>query len=192
MHVHFLMPIMIVAFIFICCFIIVSWPRRMYKRQREEDSIIEAPSMRFTTGEAEADLFLQKCRELIKETARLSVGISNKKLLYETNDVITADKQICDYIEKHPANARQATKIVDYYFPTAVKLLGIYNDIARQRVKVSQMNETMEEIETTMDIILKAFHKHLAGLYEQKAIDVNSEIEVLKHMAKMEGLVEDK
>ena len=194
MHIQLIMLILIIAFIIGCCYFIISWPRKLEKQHYDSR---KPPSVTFekqprATGVAEADEFLLKCRGFIKEAALLSVGIKDQKLLDETNDVIAAGKQICEFIEKRPSNARQVSKIVEYYFPTAIKLLGIYNDISRQRVKVKQMNETMEEIETTMDIILKAFHKHISGLYEQKAIDVNSEIEVLKHMAKMEGLMEEK
>jgi len=193
------MLLIIISFIVGCCFIVISWSRKLEKGQDEVKpvlpSVVQQPVLPVApqvTGLPEADEFLFACRNFIREVEGLRVGIKDEKLAAEVGDIAAAGRQICDFIEKRPLNARNVVKIVDYYYPTTLKLLNIYSDISSQRVKVKQMEETMAEIESTMNVILKAFLGHIEGLYEQKAIDVSSEIDVLKHMVRMEGLTDER
>ena len=59
-------------------------------------------------------------------------------------------------------------------------------DSPTQSVEVS-----LKEIDKTMDIINEAFLKLLDNMYEDKVIDISSDISVLKTMLKQEGLLDD-
>jgi hypothetical protein len=161
------------------------------KKEHARHNPAEPPKPTPPTGSPEADAFVSQSKDFITEITSLCSKIEHEKLLDDLFELKAAGTQMYEYIIKHPANARQVAKVTNYYYPTVVKLLTSYNYVRQQQIKVERMNETLAEIETTMDIIVKTFHKYIDGLYSHKAIDVSSEIEVLKHMTKLEGVISE-
>ena len=81
-------------------------------------------------------------------------------------------------------------KLMDYYLPTAIKLLEAYRDLDAQPVQGENIISSKKEIEDTLDTLNGAFEVLLDDMFQDMAWDVSSDVSVLKTMLAQEGLTE--
>ncbi|MBC3888326.1 hypothetical protein GH810_08385 [Acetobacterium paludosum] len=110
-------------------------------------------------------------------------AISNK--LDRLEIVIT---KIFVYIEENPKEVPEIRKFMNYYLPTTLKLVKVYQDMDAEPIQGANIMATKKEIEETMDTINHAFENLLDGFYEDTALDVSTDISVLNTMLAQEGL----
>lgn len=79
-------------------------------------------------------------------------------------------------------------RLMDYYLPTAIKLLEAYEELDRQPVQGENIVTSKKEIEETLDTLNAAFERLLDNLFRDTAWDVSSDVSVLKTMLAQEGL----
>ena len=79
---------------------------------------------------------------------------------------------------------------MEYYLPTAVKLLEAYKDLDAQPVQGENIISSKREIEETLDTLNGAFEVLLDDMFQDTAWDVSSDVSVLKTMLAQEGLTE--
>ena len=80
---------------------------------------------------------------------------------------------------------------MEYYLPTAVKLLEAYEELDAQPVQGENILSSKKESEDTLDTLNIAFEKLLDDLFQETAWDVSSDISVLKTMLAQEGLTKN-
>jgi 5-bromo-4-chloroindolyl phosphate hydrolysis protein len=139
-----------------------------------------------------ADGMLSKGRALINELDGLDDEIKNVKINADINELKTVSLQIFDYLDKNPTDAKKARDIVEYYLPTAISLLRTYRDTADGNVHTDEMDDAMKKIDMAMQNIILVFERQLDSFYTNKALDVSSDIDVLKSMLRRDGLDSDK
>ena len=100
-------------------------------------------------------------------------------------------KRIFDRVEQDPDSVDDIERLMEYYLPTAVKLLEAYEELDHQPVQGENILNSKKEIEDTLDTLNIAFEKLLDDLFQETAWDVSSDITVLKMMLAQEGLTED-
>ena len=100
-------------------------------------------------------------------------------------------KRIFSQLEKHPENAPELHKFMNYYLPTTTKLIDAYRDIDGHSIVGENIQNTKREIEDTLDTINDAFEKLLDRFFADQALDISSDISVMKTMLAQEGLTED-
>ena len=81
-------------------------------------------------------------------------------------------------------------KLMNYYLPMTVKLLNAYADMDAQPVQGETILSSKKEIEDTLDTLNLAFEKLLDSVFQDTALDVSSDITVLKTLLAQEGLTE--
>ena len=72
-----------------------------------------------------------------------------------------------------------------------VKLLNAYADMDRQPVQGENIRKSKQEIEETLDTLNTAFEKLFDSVYADEALDISTDISVLKTLLAQEGLQED-
>ena len=77
---------------------------------------------------------------------------------------------------------------MNYYLPTTRKLVDAYRDLDREPIAGESIVKTKKEIEDTLDTINQAFENLLNSFFEEKALDISSDISVLHTMLAQEGL----
>lgn len=100
-------------------------------------------------------------------------------------------EKIFNYISEHPDNAPQIRKFMNYYLPTLLKLLNSYDVLKQQRIDGEHINASITDIEGMIHTMAVAFEKQLDKLFADEAMDIASDIAVLKTMLAQEGLTED-
>ena len=96
--------------------------------------------------------------------------------------------RIFDRVEEHPESAGDIRKLMDYYLPTAIKLLEAYEQLDKQPIDGENIRSSKMEIENALDTLNEAFEKILDDLFLETAWDVSSDISVLNTMLAQEGL----
>ena len=59
-----------------------------------------------------------------------------------------------------------------------------------QGIRGENIRRTMQEIETVLDTVVEAFNKQLDNLFQEEALDISSDIQVLENMMSQEGLLQ--
>jgi len=77
---------------------------------------------------------------------------------------------------------------MDYYLPTALKLLNTYAQMAMQDVQGANISEATRSIERSMDLLVTAFENQLDKLFQADALDVSADIAALEGMLNLDGL----
>lgn len=141
-----------------------------------------------SSGDAQADQLI----ELIAEN-RLQLKEINDRI---PDDVLSAEilrmERCCDSIlevlQKQPKQAMELRRFAKYYLPDAVKILDLYAELDEQGVKGENAAEVRREVEQNAQIIANAFEKQLDSLYEVRAMDISTDLDVLKGMLNGQGL----
>lgn len=146
------------------------------------------PPEAINTGNEELDEVLTAAMKYMNELTALDVSITSERIDKPLQDLVRICQQIFDYIKKTPGKVRQIRQFMNYYLPTTIKLLKNYDELSRQPVKGDNIKAAMAKIEETILVIRAAFEKELDSLYEDKAMDITVDIEVLENMMEQEGL----
>ena len=77
---------------------------------------------------------------------------------------------------------------MNYYLPTALKLLNTYASLSGQAVEGTNITEAKHSIERSMGLLVTAFENQLDALYSAEAMDISTDIEVLDGILKSQNL----
>lgn len=117
--------------------------------------------------------------------------ILDEKITNQITRMETATDKIFRYIAKHPEDASQIRKFMNYYLPTLLKLLNTYISFNEQGVQGGNITNTMENIEGILSTIADAFETQLDNLFADDALDISTDIKVLETILAQEGLTSD-
>lgn len=145
----------------------------------------------------EAQEISPEIQEMVQEGGRYITS------LREANDAIPGEvisakldkleliiSKIFESVIRHPEQAGEMKKFMEYYLPTTLKLVNTYREFDGLPVKGENVTTAMTEIERTMDTIIVAFEKLLDDLFQDTAFDVSADISVLEAMFAREGYKE--
>ena len=90
--------------------------------------------------------------------------------------------QIFKIIQEKPAKKNQASTFLNYYLPTTQKLLDSYADFEETGVSGQNLDQAKTRIADTMDNIIVGFERQLDMLYQDTAMDIDSDIRVMETM----------
>lgn len=159
-----------------------AWETQTREQEREEKRRQMDPQIRavIETGQKYIEK-LKVCNDAIPGEV-VSEKISRMEEL---------TRRIFERVEQDPDAVDDIEKLMQYYLPTAVKLLEAYEELDHQPVQGENILSSKKEIEDTLDTLNVAFEKLLDDLFQETAWDVSSDITVLKMMLAQEGLTEE-
>ncbi len=108
------------------------------------------------------------------------------KKLDDLEEILT---KIFAYVGQKPERLDQVHKFINYYLPTTIKLLNAYCGIEDSNITSTQTTKTKNEILDILDTIQIAFVSFFDNLYQEEALDISSDISVLKTMLHQDGLL---
>ena len=113
-------------------------------------------------------------------------GVSDK--LYRMEDIT---KRIFEEVRRRPELAKKLTMFMSYYLPTTTKLVKAYEDMESHAAEGENVRKAKKEIADSLDTINDAFETLLDSFFQDTAVDVSSDINVMKMMMQQEGLTPD-
>ena len=151
-------------------------------RELKEARIKEDPnSMEAIMAEGEA--WILKIR-------RANDALPGEEISRKLDQLESVTRKIFSTVEKKPEKLSEIRRFMKYYLPTTVKLVTAYQEFEAQPVQGANIQTTKQEILDILDTVNNAFAALLDSLYEHDALDISSDITVLKNMLAQEGLTE--
>ena len=122
---------------------------------------------------------------------RLYGSIQSPEVRERINELMRiSDKIIQDAVDD-PSDVPEIRKFLDYYLPTTIKLLNAYDRMSGQGIEGENLTKSMNSIEEMLDTAVDAFKKQLDSLFEDQALDIETDISVMNRMLEREGLTGD-
>lgn len=134
---------------------------------------------------------LDKGNAFIAQIRKCNDDIPGEEISAKIDRMELIVKKIFDRAEAHPEIVPDLKKLMDYYLPMTVKLLGAYADMDAQPVQGETIQKSKREIEATLDTLNQAYEKLLDSVFADTALDISSDISVLNTLLAQEGLAED-
>lgn len=113
-------------------------------------------------------------------------GVSDK--LSRMENIVT---RIFEQVRRQPDLAHNLSMFMDYYLPTTAKLISAYQEMDAQPVQGENIKSAKKEIEDSLDTINDAFERLLDSFFRDRALDVSTDISVMKTVLKQQGLTPD-
>ena len=129
--------------------------------------------------------------KILKELRRINDAIPDEEMSAKISRLETVSGKIFAQLKEDPDKLPQLRKFMDYYLPTSLKLLDTYAELDAQGVEGANISESKRRIEQSMDTLVTAFENQLDKLFQDDALDVSADIEVMEKMLYADGLAGD-
>jgi hypothetical protein len=142
------------------------------------------------TGDRDVDRRLADSLEALKRLREAAALAQAPGVAEELRRIDEAGRKILEAVAGKKARYDEVRKFMDYYLPTADKLIAHY----RQLVGAGSgpmVQKAVTGIENSLDMIALAFEKQLDKLYGDEALDITTDIQVLETMMASDGLTDE-
>lgn len=138
----------------------------------------------------ETRLLIEEGKESIRQIREANEAISGEVISQKLDRLEVILCKIFEYVESHTDELPETRKFMGYYLPTTLKLVNAYREMDAQPIQGENIQSAKHEIEETLDTINYAFENLLDSFYQDKAMDISTDITVLETMLAQEGLTE--
>ncbi len=136
----------------------------------------------------EVDAIVADGRKAMKEMGRLYASIKDPDVKVKINELMRISDKIVQDAIQDPSDVPQIRKFLNYYLPTTIKLLNAYDRMSDQGIEGENLSKSMKSIYDMLDTSIDAFKKQLDSLFENQALDIETDISVMNRMLAREGL----
>lgn len=150
---------------------------------------VKEPDPEPDTGNRQLDDAIRQGRNYIREIRRLNDEIPDQSLSDDLEEIERLTTEIFRQIEKSPEKLPKIRKMMNYFLPTTLKLVGKYAELQGQSA-LENVRTMLEEIRQLVSSVKAAFRKQLDNLYEHDVVDVTADIQVMEQMLSAHGLTD--
>jgi 5-bromo-4-chloroindolyl phosphate hydrolysis protein len=149
---------------------------------------VKEPEKPVSTGNAEIDALLAEGKKAVLEMERIKAAVRDEAVCAKIGELIIVTEKIFNDVKEDPADLKQIRRFADFYLPTTLKLLNAYDRMGSIGEAGENITSTMQRITAILDTTLEGYRKQLDALFANQALDIETDIVVLKDMLKREGL----
>lgn len=182
------------------CLMLTDESKRQYKdamhakklREQEEEKKRELEEAMENADPQEREVYRIKKEgeQCLKQLADSKLQIQSAEIKEKISQMEVRAARIFVSAAEHPESIFQTDKWFKYYFPSVMKLLNVYKDMEKQPVQGENIKKTRREIEESLDTMNVALEKLFDEMFQNVAMDISSDIQVLEAMLKQDGLTE--
>ena len=136
----------------------------------------------------ELDPIIEEGNRALSEMGRLYMSIKDPEVRKKINELMRITDKITQDAISDPADIPQIKKFMNYYLPTTIKLLNAYDRMSSQGIEGENLDKSMQNINEMLDAAIVAYKKRLDSLFENQALDIETDIQVMNTMLAREGL----
>jgi 5-bromo-4-chloroindolyl phosphate hydrolysis protein len=136
----------------------------------------------------EIDPIIQEGNRALSEMGRLYMSIKDPEVRKKINEIMRITDKIMQDAIADPKDIPQIKKFMNYYLPTTIKLLNAYDRMSSLGIEGENLDKSMKSINEMLDASIVAYKKRLDALFENQALDIETDIEVMNTMLAREGL----
>ena len=151
---------------------------------------IEATEEPQRTGDKKVDALIANGEKSITDMRGFSNAIFDETVRQKANELVSITDKIFKKLLVEPGVYSQVKRFADFFLPTTVKLLSTYVSFSQSGAKGENITSTLERINSALDTTLVSYRKFFDSLFENQALDIETDITVLDTMLKKEGLLD--
>jgi hypothetical protein len=156
----------------------------MGHRERERPREEPKAEPQAAQAEEQEDAILQEIRQV-------NDAIPDEVMTEKIHRIEEITGKILAYQKAHPDRESQLRTFLNYYLPTTLKILRAYAQLDAQGIEGENISAAKGRIEGMMDQVVAGFEKQLDKLFQDDAMDITSDVEVLENMLKKDGLSDE-
>ena len=161
---------------------------------------VEIPQEPVRTGDERIDALLQEGEKAVAELRDISSVIKNDAAIangvvvvddvvkLKLDEIIAVTDKIFKDLLEDPDDYKQIKRFSDFYLPTTIKLMRTYANFTKIGTNGENITETLERITNSLDMIIDSYKRFYDSLYENQALDIETDIRVLENILKKEWL----
>ena len=161
------------------------------RKQAKSNPTAKAAPVKKSYG-PEIDPIIQEGNRALSEMGRLYMTIKDPEVRQKINEIMRITDKITQDAIADPSDIPQIRKFMNYYLPTTIKLLNAYDRMSAAGVEGENIDKSMKNINDMLDAAIEAYKKRLDSLFENQALDIETDIEVMNTMLAREGLAGNK
>ena len=151
----------------------------------------EAPQPKKKAAAAEKPAGESQYQAILRQLREVNDAIPGEEMSAKIDRLEAITAKIFAAAEKDPEKLPKMRRFMDYYLPTALKLLNAYSQFDSQGGDGEVIRQSKRKIEQTMDVLVEGFENQLDNLFADDALDVEADIRVLQNMMAQDGLGQD-
>lgn len=131
---------------------------------------------------------VERAEAVLTEIRALNDAIADPEMSRKIDRIGEITGNIFAYLREKPDKEGKLRSFLSYYLPTTLKILGSYAQLEAQGVEGENISAAKERIEGMMDKVVEGFEQQLDRLFQDDAMDITSDVEVLERMLEKDGL----
>ena len=128
---------------------------------------------------------------ILREIRQINDDIPGEVMSAKIDRIEEITGKILKYQKEHPNKEGQLRSFLNYYLPTTLKILRAYAQLDAQGIEGENISAAKKRIEDMMDQVVYGFERQLDKLFQDDAMDITSDVEVLENMLKKDGLSDE-
>ena len=141
-----------------------------------------------TTGDAQVDALLALGRDNVRSVRSAARAVNDGDVRKKAEKIADLTEKIFAQLADSPENYSQVQRFASYFLPAVLKLLSSYSNLESQGASGENISKTSERISQVLDTTISAYERQLDALFTDEALDIETDIEVMKSMIKNQGL----
>ena len=131
---------------------------------------------------------VERAEAVLTEIRALNDAITDPEMSRKIDRIGEITGNIFAYLREKPDKEGKLRSLLSYYLPTTLKILGSYAQMEAQGIEGENISAAKERIEGMMDKVVEGFEQQLDRLFQDDAMDITSDVEVLERMLEKDGL----
>ncbi|MCU6716631.1 5-bromo-4-chloroindolyl phosphate hydrolysis family protein [Roseburia amylophila] len=156
---------------------------RYYRKQMEE-------RLRMEERTREMQEILNQGQRYVEKIHESNDIIKDKIISQKLDRMESVVSMIFHEVDINPQHADKLGMFMNYYLPTTEKLLEAYIEIDEKQVKGKTLQKVKKDIEESIDKIIDSFEGILDKFYQEKELDIATDISAMEILMKQDGLIE--
>ena len=129
--------------------------------------------------------------DILREIRQVNDSIPDAVMSAKIDRIEEITGKILKYQKEHPNKEGQLRSFLNYYLPTTLKILRAYAQLDAQGIEGENISAAKRRIEDMMDQVVYGFERQLDKLFQDDAMDIASDVEVLENMLRKDGLSDE-
>ena len=176
-----------------CAYLMGKHAAKKEQKQAEAPAAEAQPAQQKTAAPQksygpEIDPILQEGNRALSEMGRIYMSVQDVEVRKKINELMRITDKITQDAIHDPSDIPQIKKFMNYYLPTTIKLLNAYDRMSAQGIEGENLDKSIKSISEMLDQAIVAYKKRLDSLFENQALDIETDIEVMNQMLAREGL----
>lgn len=170
-------PLYITTFLCMTMFLVLFITCSRKQRQNVLRIVASTPEVR--------DL-LKNVSEKMKTISDYEKQITEDTILQRLSEVNEITERIFKVLQNDPRKVKSARQFTSCYLESTIKVLKLYTELKFNAISSTEINLLQHKIENMLISLKEAYNKQLEKLLRNDVLNLNTEIEVLETLLKME------